>query len=81
MSDNNIYWIEYFDAKSQTMKGPVFYSFSMISSFLLKRSGRYPSRVNKQVGNRKGKGADALLVKTITDLKVGPGFNLISLKH
>ncbi|MBN1905957.1 MAG: LPS export ABC transporter permease LptG [Deltaproteobacteria bacterium] len=27
-SKNNIYWIEYFDAKSQTMKGPVFYFFN-----------------------------------------------------
>lgn len=27
-SNNNIYWIEYFDAKSQTMKGPVFYFFN-----------------------------------------------------
>lgn len=27
-SNNNIYWIEYFDAKSQTMKGPEFYFFN-----------------------------------------------------
>lgn len=27
-SKNNIYWIGYFDAKTQTMKGPVFYFFN-----------------------------------------------------
>ncbi|NLD35577.1 MAG: LPS export ABC transporter permease LptG [Desulfatiglans sp.] len=47
-SDNNIYWIEYFDAKSQTMKGPVFYFFNDQFILVKKIKGETGRRVNNR---------------------------------
>jgi lipopolysaccharide export system permease protein len=47
-SNNNIYWIEYFDAKTQTMRGPVFYFFNDQFALVKKIKGETGRWVNNK---------------------------------